>query len=88
MKENVAIARGVSLIALCLPAVGCAKCSSYFSWQWIDLSYDYSAETLYWPIAEPFKLDTVSAGMTEKGYYYSAYKFYAAEHGGAHIDAP
>ncbi len=37
---------------------------------------------------EPFALETVSAGMTEKGYYYSAYKFCAAEHGGTHIDAP
>jgi len=58
------------------------------SGQWIDLSYDYSSETIYWPTAEPFALETVSAGMTEKGYYYSAYKFCAAEHGGTHIDAP
>jgi kynurenine formamidase len=56
--------------------------------KWIDLSYDYSSETIYWPTAEPFALETVSAGMTEKGYYYSAYKFCAAEHGGTHIDAP
>ncbi|HLG17016.1 MAG TPA: cyclase family protein [Blastocatellia bacterium] len=56
--------------------------------EWIDLSHDLSSETLYWPTAEPFKLETVSAGMTEKGYYYSAYKFSAAEHGGTHIDAP
>ena len=26
--------------------------------------------------------------MTDKGYYYSAYQFCAAEHGGTHIDAP
>jgi kynurenine formamidase len=26
--------------------------------------------------------------MTEKGYYYSAYSFCTAEHGGTHIDAP
>ena len=26
--------------------------------------------------------------MTEQGYYYSAYKYCAAEHGGTHIDAP
>jgi kynurenine formamidase len=56
--------------------------------EWIDLSHGFSAETLYWPTAEPFKLETVAAGMTEKGYYYSAYNFCAAEHGGTHLDAP
>jgi kynurenine formamidase len=78
-----------SLVVLsCLLTVGCTKQASYPSGQWIDLSYDLSSETIYWPTAEPFKLDTVSAGITEKGYYYSAYKFCAAEHGGTHIDAP
>lgn len=54
----------------------------------VDLSHDFAADTIYWPTAEPFKLDKVSAGMTEKGYYYSAYQFCGAEHGGTHIDAP
>src|SRR3989304_6366212 len=27
-------------------------------------------------------------GMTEKGYYYSANKFFSPEHGGTHMDAP
>jgi kynurenine formamidase len=69
-------------------AYGCDKRTDYSSGQWIDLSYDLSSETIYWPTAEPFRLETVSAGFTEKGYYYSAYKFCAAEHGGTHIDAP
>ena len=55
---------------------------------WIDLSYSYEANTPYWPTAEGFDLDTVFAGMTELGYYYSAYQFSSAEHGGTHIDAP
>jgi kynurenine formamidase len=55
---------------------------------WIDLSHDFSAQTVYWPTSEPFKLETVSEGKTAKGYYYSAYKFCAAEHGGTHLDAP
>lgn len=33
-------------------------------------------------------MDTVFEGMTDKGYYYSAYEFSSAEHGGTHIDAP
>ena len=55
---------------------------------WVDLSHDFSADTVYWPTAEPFKLTTVAAGQTVAGYYYSAYQFSAAEHGGTHIDAP
>jgi kynurenine formamidase len=84
MKSKVA----TLFVLVCLCAVGCSRPSGYPSGQWVDLSYDLSAETIYWPTAEPFKLDTVSAGVTEKGYYYSAYKFCAAEHGGTHIDAP
>jgi kynurenine formamidase len=82
-------AKIASIAALaCLLTAGCAKQTGYPSGRWLDLSYDLSSETVYWPTAEPFKLETVSEGMTEKGYYYSAYKFCAAEHGGTHIDAP
>jgi len=38
--------------------------------------------------AETFKLETDFEGVTDKGYYYSAYRYTAAEHGGTHIDAP
>ena len=31
---------------------------------WIDLSHDFSAETIYWPTARPFKLEVVSAQRT------------------------
>ena len=76
------------IIVACLFMAGCTKQSGFPSGQWLDLSHDFSNETVYWPTAEPFKLETVAEGMTEKGYYYSAYKFCAAEHGGTHIDAP
>ncbi len=33
-------------------------------------------------------MDTVFNGHTEKGFFYSAYNFSTAEHGGTHIDAP
>lgn len=68
--------------------IGCAKPSPFPTGRWIDLSYDFSAETIYWPTAEPFKLDTVSAQRTPAGFYYAANNFRAAEHGGTHIDAP
>src|SRR6476469_4505345 len=54
----------------------------------IDLTYAFDADTVYWPTAETFKLETDFEGMTDKGYYYSAYRFAAAEHGGTHLDAP
>ena len=56
--------------------------------QWIDLTHDFSDETVYWVTAEPFKRTTVAEGMTPGGYYYSAYNFSGAEHGGTHIDSP
>lgn len=56
--------------------------------RWIDLTHDFDEDAIYWPTAERFALDTVSEGMTEGGYYYSAYRFSAAEHGGTHMDAP
>ena len=54
----------------------------------IDLTYSFGKETIYWPTAESFKLDTVFAGITDKGFYYAAFQFCAAEHGGTHLDAP
>ena len=55
---------------------------------WIDLSHDFSAETIYWPTAKSFELEVVSAQRTPGGYYYAANNFSAAEHGGTHLDAP
>ena len=54
----------------------------------VDLSHPFDANTVYWPTAEGFKLNTDFEGMTDKGYFYSAYKYSAAEHGGTHLDAP
>ena len=57
--------------------------------QWIDLSYDFSHSTLYWPNNPTgFKLDTQFNGITARGFYYSSNQFCSPEHGGTHIDAP
>src|SRR5688572_1530607 len=57
--------------------------------KWIDLSYEFSAQTLYWPNNPTgFRLDTVSEGTTAAGFYYSSFAFNAPEHGGTHLDAP
>ncbi|MDN3669107.1 cyclase family protein [Echinicola jeungdonensis] len=54
----------------------------------IDLTYEFSEETVYWVTSKEFELEEVAKGQTEKGYFYSAYNFSGAEHGGTHIDAP
>lgn len=55
---------------------------------WVDLSHDFSSETIYWPTAKPFSLEVVSAQRTPAGFYYAANNIAAAEHGGTHLDSP
>jgi kynurenine formamidase len=80
--------RGLLPFVLAPLVAGCATTSGFPDGVWVDLTYDLSSETVYWPTSDLFKLETVSDGMTAAGYYYSAYKFCAAEHGGTHMDAP
>jgi kynurenine formamidase len=54
----------------------------------VDLSHEYSADAIFWPTAEGFRLDVVADGMTPQGYYYASNNFSGAEHGGTHLDAP
>ena len=54
----------------------------------VDLTHAFDKQTIYWPTAEGFKLEKDFVGVTEQGYFYSAYRFSAAEHGGTHLDAP
>jgi kynurenine formamidase len=56
--------------------------------RWIDLTHPFNAESVYWPTAKMFEKETVFAGHTDGGFYYTAFNFSAAEHGGTHIDAP
>src|SRR4030095_418458 len=56
---------------------------------WVDLTYPFSSETLYWPNNPTgFVKDTLFEGKTPGGYYYSSFSFCAPEHGGTHLDAP
>ncbi|GIV61438.1 MAG: cyclase [Rhodothermaceae bacterium] len=54
----------------------------------VDLTYAFDENTVYWPTASGFSRTTDFEGYTEAGYYYSAYSFCTAEHGGTHLDAP
>jgi kynurenine formamidase len=80
----------ILLVIISVFAASCAQQqqTNFASGQWIDLSYDFSDKTIYWVTAKPFQREVVSEGMTPQGYYYSAYNYSAAEHGGTHVDAP
>jgi kynurenine formamidase len=54
----------------------------------LDLTYPYDENTIYWPTAEPFKLDRVARGTNETGWWYASNNYGASEHGGTHADAP
>lgn len=84
-----AIAGLALLIAACgAPPAPSATAQPFPSGELVDLSHAYDAQTIFWPTAEPFRLETVSNGPTPEGYYYAANNFAGAEHGGTHIDAP
>ncbi len=80
-----------TLAALTATTLACGRTAPpdlLSSGHWIDLTHDFSSETIYWPTAKPFTLEVVSAQRTPAGYYYAANNFAAAEHGGTHLDAP
>ena len=81
-----------SLVVLILPLIAVTalgqRVASLPTGSVVDLSHPFDATTVYWPTAEAFKLEKDFEGMTDKGYYYSAYRYSSAEHGGTHIDAP
>jgi kynurenine formamidase len=89
MKSPPVVASATTLILLAC-SVGDGQVEQLFQnpGAWIDLTHPFNDAAIYWPTAEPFRLETVAEGMTEGGWYYSAYNFSAAEHGGTHLDAP
>ncbi len=55
----------------------------------VDLTHSFNSQTIYWPTSpSAFKLDQLSRGQTEGGWFYSANSFSTPEHGGTHLDAP
>lgn len=88
LQKNIAQA----IILFCLAtAIGCSeqkKQMPFPAGTWIDLTHAFDENTIYWPTADGFRLDTVFEGITDSGFYYAAYNYCAAEHGGTHLDAP
>ncbi len=56
--------------------------------RWVDLTHPFNKDTIYWPTAKMFTKTEVYRGLTPGGWFYSAYDFAAAEHGGTHMDSP
>jgi kynurenine formamidase len=77
----------VVVLVLVVP-VRAQKTGAFPSGRIVDLTYAFDANSVYWPTAQQFKLETDFEGMTDKGYFYSAYRYSAAEHGGTHLDSP
>ncbi len=54
----------------------------------LDLTHDFDSSTIYWPTAQPFAWKKESWGMAAGGYWYTAARYAASEHGGTHLDSP
>ena len=55
----------------------------------VDLTHAFGSDTIYWPTSPTrFELTTLTSGMTQGGWFYSANSYSAPEHGGTHMDAP
>lgn len=82
----------IYLVLMVLASTGCQQkkneISAFRQGKWIDLTYAFDAESVYWPTNIPFTHDTVFEGINDKGYYYSSFRYCAEEHGGTHFDAP
>lgn len=56
---------------------------------WVDLTHPFSKRSIFWPTDTlGFTLDELANGRTPGGWFYSSYRYGAAEHGGTHLDAP
>ena len=74
------------VLMVCIAA--CATDRPFHERTVIDLTHGFDETTIYWPTSDGFELQEGFAGITERGYYYTANSFCTAEHGGTHIDAP
>jgi kynurenine formamidase len=78
------LAASAAALAFALPALA----QDLSTGRWVDLTHPFNENSVYWPTAEMFELEEVFHGHTEGGWFYTAYNFSAAEHGGTHLDAP
>jgi len=87
MKTSLAALAGLCL-AFILSPYSLAADSPFAKGRWVDLTHEFSFETLYWPTADGFALESEFKGVTPGGYFYAANRYRASEHGGTHLDSP
>ena len=87
MKSRFALCLNLLLVCASVFPLGAGDVP-FTGGKWIDLTHEFSADTIYWPTAERFTLEAEFHGRTPKGYFYAANRYRASEHGGTHIDAP
>lgn len=54
----------------------------------IDLTHSFDEKSIYWPTAKPFEWQKEAWGKSAGGYWYTAGRYAASEHGGTHLDSP
>jgi kynurenine formamidase len=54
----------------------------------VDLTQTFDQDTIYWPNAQSFHWERESWGKSPAGYWYTAGRYSASEHGGTHLDSP
>jgi kynurenine formamidase len=85
--ESRSLRKKLMLVLVCLVVVAVfSACGS--KERLLDMTYPYDENTIYWPTAKSFKLEKVSWGIAEGGWWYASNEFSASEHGGTHVDAP
>ena len=76
-------------LVLCAPALVPGLPGKPLGSTWIELTYPFNNETLYWPGDPTFKLTTAFDNYTSDVYYLFMSVISAApEHGGTQLDAP
>lgn len=56
--------------------------------KFIDMTFPFSEESIYWPTDKPFTATVVFKGISDGGFWYASNQYAASEHGGTHVDAP
>jgi kynurenine formamidase len=88
MKTAFLLLPGLAAIWIFQSAASTTTSAPFTGGRWVDLTHDFSSETIYWPTAQGFKLEMEFRGLTPGKYFYAANRYRASEHGGTHIDAP
>ncbi len=78
----------VALFAIFMFSLSTLQAQQFEGGNWIDLTHTLNEKAVFWPTAKMFEKETVFKGETDAGFFYSAFNFSAAEHGGTHVDAP